>query len=74
MYHPALVNNLNPANIDLLQCHGEMVSRSSSQDNGNLEERFGLCFACGLVDFLMNYVIMMDFIMDYVVMMDFCEL
>ena len=34
----------------------------------------GLCFACGLVDFLMDYVIMMDFIMDYVVMMDFCEL
>lgn len=39
MYHPALVNNLNPANIDLLQCHGEMVSRSSGQDNGNLEEQ-----------------------------------
>jgi hypothetical protein len=34
----------------------------------------GLCFACGLMDFLMDYVIMMDFIMDYVVMMDFCEL
>jgi hypothetical protein len=32
------------------------------------------CFACGLVDFLMDYVVMMDFIMDYVVMMDFCEL
>ena len=30
-------------------------------------ERFGLCFACGLVDFLMDYVIMMDFIMNYVV-------
>jgi hypothetical protein len=37
-------------------------------------EWFGLCFACGLVDFLMDYVIMMDFIIDYVVMMDFCEL
>ena len=37
-------------------------------------EQFGLCFVCGLVDFLMDYVIMMDFIMDYVVMMDFCEL
>ena len=37
-------------------------------------ERFELCFACGLVDILMDYVIMMDFIMDYVVMMDFCEL
>ena len=74
MYHPALVNNLNPTNIDLLQCHGEMVSTSSCQDNGNLEERFGLCFACGLMDFLMDYVIMMNFIMDYVVMMDFCEL
>jgi hypothetical protein len=35
---------------------------------------FGLYFACGLVDFLMDYIIMMDFIMDYVVMMDFCEL
>ena len=33
-----------------------------------------VCFARGLVDFLMDYVIMMDFIMDYVVMMDFCEL
>jgi hypothetical protein len=37
-------------------------------------ERFGLCFACGLVDFLMDYVLMMDLIMDYVVMMDFSEL
>jgi hypothetical protein len=38
-------------------------------DSGN-----GLCFARGLMDFLMDYVIMIDFIMDYVVMMDFCEL
>ena len=37
-------------------------------------EQFGLYFACGLVDILMDYVIMIDFIMDYVVMMDFCEL
>ncbi|KAJ1284407.1 hypothetical protein BS78_03G201700 [Paspalum vaginatum] len=38
MYHPALVNKLNPTNINVLPCHGEVVCRSSGQDNGNLEQ------------------------------------
>uniref|UniRef100_A0A0A9A2Y6 BHLH domain-containing protein n=1 Tax=Arundo donax TaxID=35708 RepID=A0A0A9A2Y6_ARUDO len=38
VYHPALVNKLNPTNIDALPYHNEVVCRSSGQDSGNLEE------------------------------------
>jgi hypothetical protein len=38
MYHPALVNKLTATNIDVLQCHDEVICMSSSQDNGNMEE------------------------------------
>ncbi|OEL17308.1 hypothetical protein BAE44_0021676 [Dichanthelium oligosanthes] len=38
MYHPALVNNLNPTNINAFPCHGEVVCRSSGLDNCNLEQ------------------------------------
>ncbi|CAO2204079.1 unnamed protein product [Urochloa humidicola] len=37
VYHPALVNKLNPTNIDAFPCHGEVICRSSGQDDGNLE-------------------------------------
>lgn len=39
MYHPALVNKLNPTNIDVLPCHDKVVCRSSGQGNGDLEEQ-----------------------------------
>ncbi|XP_062206232.1 transcription factor bHLH144-like [Phragmites australis] len=38
MYHPALVDKLNPTNIDAFPYHGEVGCRSSVQDIGNLEE------------------------------------
>jgi hypothetical protein len=38
MYHPALVNKLTPTNIDVFPCYDEVVCRSCSQNNGNLEE------------------------------------
>ncbi|RCV26296.1 hypothetical protein SEVIR_5G240900v4 [Setaria viridis] len=38
MYHPALVNKLNPTNIDAFPCRGEVVCRSLHQDDGNLEQ------------------------------------
>ncbi|CAO2165621.1 unnamed protein product [Urochloa humidicola] len=38
VYHPALVSKLNPTNINAFPCHGEVICRSSGQDNGNLEQ------------------------------------
>ncbi|KAL6842747.1 hypothetical protein ACP4OV_027591 [Aristida adscensionis] len=38
MYHPALVNKLNPTNVDDFPFYGEAVCRSSGLDNDNLEE------------------------------------
>lgn len=38
VYHPALVTKLNPTNIDVFPCHGEVVCRSSGKENGNLEQ------------------------------------
>jgi hypothetical protein len=35
MYHPALVNKLNPANINAFPCHGEVICRSLHRDDGN---------------------------------------
>ncbi|KAK3164829.1 hypothetical protein QOZ80_1AG0025340 [Eleusine coracana subsp. coracana] len=38
MYHPALVGKLSSGKTDIFRCHGEAVCKSSSQDNGNLQE------------------------------------
>jgi len=38
VYHPALVNKLNPTNINAFPCRGEVICRSSDQDDGNLEQ------------------------------------
>jgi hypothetical protein len=39
IHHPALVNKLTPTNnINVFLCRDEVICRSSSQDNGNLEE------------------------------------